>query len=84
MSLKYDWRKRGWGKCVNLHSLGNVLCIHKAVGEMRTVKDREVTGTLQRIMKSRSVSKKGRKNSTDFPILSYSSETWTWNTAQQA
>ena len=69
--------------------LGTVLGKH---GEMegdiqeRVVKGRNVIGSLARIMKGRSVSmdvKRGLRNSIVLPTLTYGSETWTWNAAQQ-
>ncbi len=44
-------------------------------------------GVLERVMKGRNVSmavKKGKRNSVILPALSYTSETWTWNAAQQS
>ncbi len=66
-----------------------VLCKHRTVdGEMRerAGKGRQVSGTLERIMKSRNMSMRMKKaigNSIVHPTLSYASETWTWNAAQQ-
>ncbi len=51
----------------------------------RAVRGRQVTGTLERIMKGRNVSmrmKNGITKSIILPILSYASEKW--NAAQQA
>ena len=48
---------------------------------------RKVIGSLERIMKGRERehgSKKGIKNSIILPTMTYASETWTWNAAQQA
>ncbi len=53
----------------------------------RTLKGRQVMGALERVMKGRSVSrvvKKGIRNNVILPTLSYASETWTWNAAQQS
>ncbi len=44
-------------------------------------------GALERIMNGRNVSmavKKAIRNSVILPTLSYASETWTWNAAQQS
>ncbi len=44
-------------------------------------------GVLEGFMKGRNVSmavKKGIRNSVILPALSYASETWTWNAAQQS
>ncbi len=70
--------------------LGTILCKHGSMeGEIREreVKGRQVMGALERVMKGRSVSmavKKGIRNSVILPTLSYTSETWTWNAAQQS
>ena len=58
-------------------------------GEIRTraVKGRSAIGALGRVMKGRSVSievKRGLRNSILLPTLTYGSETWTWNIAQQS
>ncbi len=53
----------------------------------RTVKGRQVMGVLERVMKGRNVImelKNGIRNSVILPTLSYTSETWTWNAAQQS
>ncbi len=53
----------------------------------RTVKGRQVMSALERVMKGRNVSKeikKGIRNSVILPTLSYASEIWTWNAAQQS
>ncbi len=53
----------------------------------RAVKGRSVIGSPARVMKGRSVSmevKRGLRNSILLPILTYESETWTWNRAQQS
>ncbi len=66
------------------------LCKHGCMeGEIRerTVKGRQVMGALERVMKGRNLSmelKKGIRNSVILPTLSYTSETWTWNAAQQS
>ncbi len=70
--------------------LGTVLNKHGEMdGEVRerAVKDLSVTGSLARVMKGRSVSmevKRGLRNSILLPTLTYGSETWTWNRAQQS
>ncbi len=56
-------------------------------GGKRRVKGRQVMGALERVMKGRNISKevkKGIRNSVILPTLSYASETWTWNAAQQS
>ncbi len=69
--------------------LGTILCKHGSMeGEIRerTVKGRQVMRVLERVMKGRNVSiavKKGIRNCVILPTLSYASETWTWNAAQQ-
>ena len=53
----------------------------------RVVKGRSVIGSLTRIMKGRNVSmevKRGMRNSILLPTLTYGSETWAWNRAQQS
>ncbi len=53
----------------------------------RTVKGRQVVGAVERVMKGRNVImavKQGIRNSVILPTLSYASETWTWNAAQQS
>ena len=48
---------------------------------------RYVTGSLANIMRGRNVSmevKRGLRNSILLPTLTYESETWTWNRAQQS
>ncbi len=53
----------------------------------RTVKGRQVMGDLERVMKGRNVSmevKRDIRNSIILPTMSYTSETWTWNAAQQS
>ncbi len=68
--------------------LGTILCKHGSMkGEIRerTGKGRQVMGALERVMKGRSVSMaKGIRNSVILPTLSYASETWIWNAAQQS
>ena len=70
--------------------LGTVLCKYGSMeGEVRerAVKGRQVVGSLGRIMKGRNVSvdvKKGLRDSIVLPTLTYGSETWTWNEAQQS
>ena len=70
--------------------LGTVLCKHGEMdGEIRAraVKGRSAIGALDRIMKGRNVSmevKRGLRNSILLPTLTYGSETWTWNSAQQS
>ncbi len=54
---------------------------------MGACKGRQVMGKLERVMKERCVSmevKRGIGNSVILPTLSYTSETWTWNAAQQS
>ncbi len=69
---------------------GTILCKHGSMeGKIRErrVKGRQVMGALERVMKGRNVSmavKKGIRNSVILPTLSYASETWTWNAAQQS
>ncbi len=53
----------------------------------RTVKGRRVMGALERVMQGRNVNmavKQGIRHSVILPTLSYASETWTWNAAQQS
>ncbi len=53
----------------------------------RVVKGRSVTGSLARVMKGRNVSmevKRSLRNSILLPTMTYGSETWTWNRAQQS
>ncbi len=53
----------------------------------RVMKGRSVVGLLAGVMKGRSVSvdvKKGLRNSILLPTLTYRSENWTWNGAQQS
>ena len=70
--------------------LGSMLCKYGSMeGEIRerAVKGRQAIGTLGRIMRGRNVSlnvKKGLRNSIVLPTLTYGSETWTWNDAQQS
>ncbi len=70
--------------------LGTILCKHGSMeGEIRerAVKGRQVMGALERVKKGRNVSmavKKGIRNSVFLPTLSYASDTWTWNAAQQS
>ena len=70
--------------------LGSVLCKYGSMeGEIkeRAVRGRQVIGSLGRIMKGRNVSmevKKGLRDSIVLPTLTYGSETWTWNEAQQS
>ncbi len=70
--------------------LGTILCKHGSMeGEIRErrVKGRQVMGVLERVMKGRNVSmevKWGIRNSVILPTLSYTSETWTWNAAEQS
>ncbi len=48
---------------------------------------RQVMGALERVMKGRNVRmavKRAIRNSVILPTLSYASETWTWNAAQQS
>ncbi len=70
--------------------LVTILCKHGSMkGEIweRTVKGRQVMGALERVMKGRTVTmvvKKGIRNSVILPTLSHTSETRTWNAAQQS
>ncbi len=70
--------------------LGTILCKHGSMEreiKERTVKGRQVMGVLERAMKGRNVSivvKKGKRTSVNLPKLSYASETWSWNAAQQS
>ncbi len=70
--------------------LGTILRKHGSMeGEIRerTVKGRQVMNALERVMKGRNVSmevKRGIRYSIILPTLSYTSETWTWNAAQQS
>ncbi len=51
------------------------------------MKGRNVVGSLTGVMKGRNVSmdvKKGLRNSILLPTLTYGSENWTWNGAQQS
>ncbi len=66
------------------------MCKHGSMeGEIRerTVKGRQVNGALERVMKGRNVNmevKQGLRNSILLPTLTYGSENWTWNAAQQS
>ncbi len=65
--------------------LGTILCKHGSMeGEIgvRTAKGRQVMGVLERVIKGGG--KKGIRNSVIFPTLSYVSDIWTWNAAQQS
>ncbi len=58
-------------------------------GEIReqVMKGRSVVGSLAGVMKGRTVSmdvKRGLRNSIRLPTLTYGSENWTWNGAQQS
>ncbi len=70
--------------------LGTVICKHGGMeGEIRerVMKGRSVVGLLTGVMKGRNVSmdvKRGLKNSILLPTLTYGSENWTWNGAQQS
>ncbi len=51
------------------------------------MKGRSIIGSLARVMRGRNVSmevKRGLRNSLLLPTLTYGSETWTWNRAQQS
>ncbi len=67
-----------------------MLCKHGGMeGEIReqVVKGRHVLGLLAGVMKGRNVSmdvKRGLRNSILLPTLTYGSEHWTWNGAQQS
>ncbi len=70
--------------------LGAVLCRHGGMeGEIRerVMSGRSVVGLLTGVMKGRNVSmdvKRGLSNSILLPSLTYGSENWTWNGAQQS
>ncbi len=70
--------------------MGTVLCKHGGMeGEIRerVMEGRSVVGSLAGVMKGRSVSvdvKRGLRNSILLPTLTYGSENWTWNGAQQS
>ncbi len=70
--------------------LGTMLCNYDSMeGEIRerTVKGRQVVGALERVMKGRIVSmevKRGIRNYVIILTLSYTSETWTRNAAEQS
>ncbi len=67
-----------------------MLCKHEGMeGEIRerVMKGRSVVGLLAGVMKRRNVSmdvKRGLRNSILLPALTYGSENWTWNGAQQS
>ncbi len=69
---------------------GTVLCKHGGMeGEIRerVMRDRSVVGSLAGVMKGRNVSmdvKRGLISSILLPTLTYWSENWTWNGAQQS
>ncbi len=69
--------------------LGTLLCKHGVMeGEIReqVMKGISVVGSLAVVMKGRNVSmdvKRGLRNSILLPTLTYGSENWTWNGAQQ-
>ncbi len=53
----------------------------------RVMKGRSVVGSLAEVMRGRSISmdvKRGLRNSILLPTLTYGSENWTWNGAQQS
>ncbi len=70
--------------------LETVLCKHGGMeGEIRerVMKGKSVVGSLAGVMKGRNVSmdvKRGLRNSILLPTLTYGSENWTWNGAQQS
>ena len=70
--------------------LGSVISKYGGMDEEikeRTVKGRQAIGTLNTVIKNRKVSmevKKGLRDSIVLPTLTYGSETWTWNEAQQS
>ncbi len=85
------WPRKKVGPEVNeFKYLGTTLCKHGSMeGDIRerTVKDRQVMGAMERLMKGRNVSmavKKGIRNSVTFQTLWYASETWTVNATQQS
>ncbi len=67
-----------------------MLCKHGGMeGEIReqVMKGRSVVGLLAGVMKGRNVSmdmKRGLRNSILLPTVTYGSENWTWNGAQQS
>ncbi len=69
--------------------LGRVLSKHGEMEEVRerAMKGRSVIGSLARVMKWITMSmevKRGLRNSILLPTLTYGSEPWTWNRAQQS
>ncbi len=70
--------------------LGTVLCKHGGMeGERRerVIKGRNVVGSLAGVVKGRNLSKnmkRGPRNSIFLSTLTYGSENWTWNGAQQS
>ncbi len=70
--------------------LVTVLCKHGGMeGETRerVMKGRSVVGSLAGVMKGNNVSmdvKRGLRNSILLPTVTYGSENWTWNGAQQS
>ncbi len=53
----------------------------------KAVKGRSVIGSLERVKKGRNVSmevKRGLRNGIPLPTMTYGSETWPWNRAQQS
>ncbi len=70
--------------------LGTVLCKHRGMdGQMRerVMKGKSVVGLLAEVTKGRNVSmdvKRGLRNSILLLTLTYGSENWTWNGAQQS
>ncbi len=81
--------EREWKKWKNL-SIWGLLCRRGEIdGEIRerALKGRSVKGSLARVMKGRNPSmevKRGLGSSILLPTLTYGSETWTWNRAQQS
>ena len=70
--------------------LGSVMSKYGGMDEEikeRGVKGRQAMGTLNTIIKNKKISvevKKGLRDSIVLPTLTYGSETWTWNEAQQS
>ncbi len=90
LGCKIWLRKENMEEVNELKYLGTILCRHGSMERKireRTVKGRQVMGGLERVMKGRNLSmevKWGIRNSVILPTLSYSSETWTWNAAEQS
>ena len=66
---------------------GSVLCKHESEIRERAVQGRKVVGSLERIMKERTVSMEVEKRMNNGIIVStttYVSETWVWNGSQRS